>query len=112
MECLCEAAKRYLNRPEGTAATWEEDSDAVALVDCIHTDEIWVKDYNAHIQTVRAKKIDELGISEIHTYLTAIVAKERSWGTFSRFASDGTLDQLLTRYLALCEEDDHHAPCS
>ena len=108
MTGMTEIAQRFLNRFPQAATYWEAIPEAVALFQFIHTEDVWVDDYNDRIQAVRSKKTEDLRMDEIRVYLTAIAAKERIWGAYSRCVADGTIDRLMTRCLELTQTDERN----
>lgn len=110
MKALAEIAQRFLDRSVHTIkSTWLEIPEAVELFEFFYEKgrtEVWVEDYRDHLAEVRAKKIGSLNLHEVLTYLTAIIAQDRTWDSFGTCLKDGTVDQLLTRYLKLVRNGD------
>ena len=105
MEQLIEIATRFINRSRDGATYWEAIPEAFELFDFIYNGGVWVKNYGEQIKTIQAKKIHDLSLDEVYTYLTALAAKERVWGTFGYAISEGTMDKLLTRFLELAKKN-------
>ena len=73
-----------------------------ALVTAVHKDEIFDMDYMKHFELIKDKEVCSLSYGEVCTFLSYIARAERFCsGHIAMRIRDGSLEQLLSRYLEL-----------
>lgn len=72
------------------------------FIDYVYNSGIWDGEFRGKLKTLESMQPSEMAMSDLHSYFTAIVCIERSFGGFiEQKTYDGTLAALLTRYLEL-----------
>lgn len=116
MKTLADIAQRFLNcsghMPEFTTPYEVPEVRELITFFCDEgRADVWVDDYNAHINEIWAKRdeIESMNMREVFTYLTILIDGERIWGLLESGIKDGTVDRLLARYLELVREGENSA---
>ena len=90
-------------------ANWgqfEFPKEVEAFMDYVYNSGIWDGDYHDKLKELEKTNPKKMTLEDLHTYFTAIVCIERSFGGFlEQNTYDGTLEKLLVRYLELTKEE-------
>lgn len=99
-----EIAQKVLAIPMNSYTYWNKYTDMKELVDYVYESGIWDSDFRDKISDLKKKNIKTLTLSEVYTYLTAIVCTERTnEGILDKLMLDGTISAVLRRYLEVVE---------
>lgn len=101
MKNIC---RDYIESHDNRVTPWTRNEQASRLVRYIYEGTLWDSRYREKIRSILDKDIDDLTVPEIGTYLTFIVATDRTNdGCIDAHIENGTVLKLLTRYLELME---------
>ena len=86
------------------ADAFSEAIDAFARM--VYDSGIWDENYRAKLKSLEKADLSRISLEDVYSYFTAIVAIERCFSGFvEQKICDGTLEQLLIRYLNLIGEE-------